>query len=222
MTQFLLGQRIFKTKRQAELEVRRILHTAPIDQLLSDDEDRLIRALHELHPRREIADPLGFCVSINDYRGTPARGFQVVDPFGSQSPFSYRPCLYPASAVPSVIAAMRGALHASMRSFVRASYHGRALLPCYLGGHLISIADAQAHHLPPNKFRDIAEAFIGLLGLPEIVTAPAMPGDDFADLELKQRWIAFHNSLAWLQVVCAKCNLEDERASAAPHSIAAE
>jgi hypothetical protein len=212
MSRYFLGHRAFKTKDAARVEIRRILHAAEIDRPLIDGEASLIAALYAQHPRRS-GTPDAICVGINDYHGTKTRGFHAIYADRREA-FSYIPCLNPGVDDPNLLKALRASLMLSQREAMRAAYHGRAFLKCGLSlpnvcRGPVPLASAHVHHLPP-KFRDIADAFVGLVGLPSVVTGDI--GDDFSEPETKHRWVRFHDAVAQRVIVCAPCNAADERA----------
>ena len=209
MPAFHIGRHPFKTKQAATLRVRQILHAAALNEPLTGAEGDLIASLYSLHPRRE-GEPTHFQVGLNDYHGSLTRGFHAILPDGGIVRWSYLPCLSPQTDAPSVTRAARAALALSQREALRAAYQGRAIIPCHFCRAGVTLEKAHVHHMPP-KFRDILDAFISLIGLPEIVTAAL--GDDFLHPSLKRRWILFHDSVAQRVVLCAECNIKDERAA---------
>jgi len=213
MPRFLIGHFAYPTKRAAETDVRRILHDAPLDVPLEGRNASLIAALYAMHPRRS-GEPVSFHVGLNNYYSTPTRGFQAVSGDGSRTSFSYIPCLSPALDQPSLLAAMRAAIIPSQREAMRAAYANRALINCALRiadgcSQAVPLAAAHVHHKAP-KFIDIAEHFVSLVGLPEVINSTGF-GDDFADPISKRRWVLFHDAVAQRVVVCAACNAADER-----------
>ncbi len=207
MATLTLGLRSFRSKDAARAEIRRILHSREIDRELTDTDDTLIRALYNQHPRKD-GSPRAFCVGINRYHGADTRGFQALYDDGSRKPWSYIPCLTPENDAPNLLSAMRAAIIPSQRDALRNAYQSRDIIRCYHCKSDVEKPAAHVHHLPP-KFRDIASAFIGLVGIPVVRTAAL--GDDFADQGLKQRWVAFHDAVAQRVVLCADCNRKDER-----------
>lgn len=212
MTQLTLGPVSFKTKQAATIDIRRILHSAVLGEYLSGRDLAIVSALYERHPRRN-GTPQAFCVGINDYHGSLSRGFQAIFADGSRKPFSYIPCLSPTLDAPSIVKVMRAAIMLAQREALHSHFQGKVFVRCALSCSPSCIANVQlheahVHHLHP-KFRDIADHFISLVGIPEIQTGRL--GDDFVDVRMRRRWITFHESVAQRVVVCPACNAEDER-----------
>lgn len=203
----VIGTCTFKTKDAARAEIRRILHSSPIGAALTESDLTFVRALYEMHPRKKGA-PVAFCVGINCFHGSNTRGFHAIHPDGARTPWSYLPCLSPETDAPNLVKALRAAIMDSQRTALRKNYGERATRPCHACKQPVARKNAHVHHLPP-KFRDIMNAFLGLVGSPEIVTAPL--GDALADDRIAARWVAFHDSVAQRVVLCAGCNAEDER-----------
>jgi len=207
MTRMTIGHFVYRSKREALAEIRRILHGSVLDEKLIERDASIIKCLYAMHPRRQ-GEPVAFCVGTNNYHGSLTRGFHAIMADGSIDRWSYLPCLSAVADQPSVTRAMRGAIMLSQREALRAAYASRGVISCKCGKGVL-LADAQVHHLAP-KFRDIANAFIGLIGAPEVQHSDDL-GDEFADLKLKQRWVLFHDAVAQRVVVCAACNAKDER-----------
>lgn len=210
LTAFTIGTFWFKTIAAAKLEVRRILHAATIDQPLDGDNLRLIAALYDRHPRRE-GSLAGFCVGTNRYHGAITRGFQAIMADGSHIPWSYGPCFNPAVDEPSLMKVLRASIMFSQNEALKKYYAGAIFYPCRHCKKPLQRQDAHIHHLFP-KFRDIADAFIGLIGLPHVRTSDNL-GDEFSEPELRRRWVQFHEAVAQRAVLCASCNAADERAA---------
>jgi hypothetical protein len=204
---FILGIRSFKSKEDARAEVRRVLHGAEIDQPLVGADLTLVASLYARHPRRS-GSPDRFCVGINDYHGSKTRGFHAFYDDGRKETFSYLPCLSPQTDAPNLLNSMRAAIMPSQREALRNAYAGRVMLGCSFCGVGLELESAHVHHMAP-KFRDIADAFVALVGVPPVITAEL--GDDFADPKIKRRWVLFHDAVAQRTVLCADCNAKDER-----------
>lgn len=205
---FTIGVREFDSKKKAQTEIRRILHSSPLNVELGGDDLQLISDLYKMHPRGQ-GTPHAFIVGLNDYHGCATRGFQGIFSDGSRVAFSYTPCLNPSTDKPQIVAAMRAAILPSQRQALMAYYRNKALVPCLHCKAGLTIDKAEVHHMLP-KFRDIVDAFVGLIGEPKINTAEI--GDDFSDFSMKKRWIQFHDAIAQRVILCAKCNREDEKA----------
>jgi len=204
-----IGTRKFKTKDAAAREVRRILNSAELHIPLTGDDLNLISSLYELHPRRrQDVKPESFCVGINSFHGTLTRGFHAIFPDGTRDQFSYRTCLTPTTAAPSLIGALRAAIMASQRQALHDYYRGRPVLACWRCKQPTPIETAHVHHLYP-KFRDIADHFVSLIGLPKVEAE--VIGDAIADNVIQSRWQHFHDSVAQRVVSCPKCNAQAER-----------
>jgi hypothetical protein len=208
MAKFLIGHFEFPTKYAAKAEVRRILHGVALDEKLQGREASLVRCLYAKHPRSK-GEPVAFCVGTNNYHGALTRGFHAVMADGTRLQWSYVPCLSARADEPSLLRAMRAAIMLSQREALRAAYVGRALIRCNGNcGRSVPLAEAHVHHLSP-KFIDIADHFVSLIGMPAVQHSDDL-GDEFAEIDLKKRWIMFHDSVAQRVVVCAKCNAEAE------------
>lgn len=205
--QWTIGTHSFASKRDAMIAVRKVLNTAELDQHLAGDDADLIAAIYAMHPRKTTQPVAAFCVSTNNFRGALSRGFQAITT-DDKIPWSYLPSFNPDLAEPSLIKVMRDATMLLQREALHLAYAGRAIVPCSNCRAGLTIANANVHHLHP-KFRDIAEAFIALVGIPAIQTNRI--GDDFCDEKIKQRWLLFHESVANRAILCRACNAADER-----------
>ena len=211
MAEIKIGSQSFKTKQAAAREIRRILHGAELNTDLIDAEANLIAALYARHPRPRLNQvPKGFHVAINNFHGSLSRGFHAIFADGSFDAFSYRPCLTPEVATPSVLQVMRAAIIASQREVLRSVYWRirPSLAKCWRCKDFVPIEAAHVHHLHP-KFIDIADHFISLIGFPRIEKGKI--GAVFVDNVMLNRWQRFHESVAQRVVTCAKCNAEAER-----------
>ena len=221
MARFPLGVRTFRTKGDAISEVRRVLNAVPLETMIRGDDGVLVRDLFALHPgaaQKARGGVIGFMVRLNCYLGCTTRGFHVVHNDGSSTDFSYQPCFNARLAEPSVFAAMRAAIMLSQRQVMMQAFLRGEVARCPGCGGEMRRQGAHVHHVPPNRFRDLAQAFIAEHGMPAVMPS-AHFGDDFADAADRLRWIEFHDARARRVVVCAPCNYAAEREEADASSL---
>jgi hypothetical protein len=91
MPLYTLARTTFPRKADAEKRVRKILHTTPLGQRLIGGELRLLLGVLAKHPRADEklkGGIVGITVGLNTSdTGMTARGFQLVRPDGSYTPF---------------------------------------------------------------------------------------------------------------------------------------
>jgi hypothetical protein len=213
MTCIRIGRFFFSKRKDAEAEVRRILHSATFDVPLAGAERDMIAGLFDLHPHvaevKQRQGILGFTVKQNDYHGALTRGFHALHARGT-TPFSYMTCFDPRRATPNALSAMRAAIMLGQRTIMVRAFGGRETVECTLCHAPTGRPRAHVHHMPPWKFAAIAAAFLAE-GTPQFVGSIYI-GDSFADLADHHRWLAFHDARAVRVVVCAGCNAAAERA----------
>lgn len=207
---FAIGIRTFARKADAEAEVRRILNETPLGTLRGSDAV-LIADLFKLHPdaAEKARDGVaGFVVQINSNEGVTARGFAVLHPSGATTRFSYRACLRPSEAVPCHLAAMRAAILLSQRAFRTRAFLAKA--PCAHCQTAIGQNErAEVHHEPPGTFRALADAWVKLHGVPQVVSAAGW-GDDFKSPDAKRSWVEFHDRHSRRSLLCMPCHYAAE------------
>lgn len=209
---FSVGTETFANKGEAREAVRRILHEAEIDERLRGDRAVLVRDLFGMHPyaaEKAQGGVAGFMVRTNDFNGAKTRGFHVVHDDGSTTAFSYEPCLNPKKPPIGAAGAMRAAIMLGQRQIMVRAFAGRSSVRCPACAKPMSMGGAHVHHLPPNRFRDIAAAYIAEHGEPKVEKSAL--GVAFASITEQRRWVEFHDARARRAVVCAPCNYAAER-----------
>tara|TARA_R110002126_G_scaffold2345_12_gene13531 strand:+ start:542 stop:1213 length:672 start_codon:yes stop_codon:yes gene_type:complete len=209
---FSIGTTTFDTKGDAREAVRAILNTAELDERLVGDRAVVVASLFAMHPNaveKAVGGVAGFMVRVNDINGTKSRGFHVIHDNGRTTPFSYQTCLNPTRAELAASVAMRAAIMLGQRRVMMEFFRGRASVSCPSCGQPMTKATAHVHHLPPNRFRDIAAAYVAAHGEPEVVKG--VLGVAFKSLTKHHEWLEFHDARAKRTVVCAPCNYAAER-----------
>lgn len=209
----LVGRFRFDSRKDAEAEIRRILHEAPLDVPLAGDERDLIEALIGLHP--EAADKIGVGiqsvhVAVIDYG---SRGFWVTRTDGSMCDVSYRKALTgaPANLRQQIHAALRMAVREDVNEFRRQWFAAAGDNPiCPLTGQRLTLGpSSHVDHIDP-QFADIADEFIALCNGVDNITigsSPHHPGPAVASDVVRVAWIIHHRLHAHLRVVHGSANL---------------
>lgn len=213
MARFVIGTWSYPTKEAARTAVRKILNSAELDRRLVGDRAVFISHLFALHPRaaeKALPGVDGHGVRINDLKGIITRGFHVLHPGLTSTPWSYQPCFNPLLAEPSAIGAMRASIILSQAAFRRSQFGAGDTIPCACCKEQVTRKAAHVNHEAPNQFRELVRRFIERYGEPEVVSSEDF-GDDFRSARMRALWLDFHDTSANRVVVCAPCNYAAER-----------
>lgn len=199
-----IGETTYKTTAAATTAVREFMASVELGLPLSGDAAEFAVALLERHPNRDEKVGVGvesIIVRINHIHGSRNRGLWINRIDGSEVDFSWVECLKPTTHRQKVINALRFAIQADMYRFKREAFSGRDLVECYLTGVMVRLGGADVHHDPP--FLELAEAFTGgRWDRIEVCVggAEVQIGDRLVDLNLCDRWIAYHREKARLYI----------------------
>jgi hypothetical protein len=159
--QFTLGRLRYRTKSEAAAAAQRILHTAPLGQLLRGDDLDLAVALLDRHHDREnklAGGMVGITVLKNNVH-LRSRGFHIVRPDGSTMDFSYRVALDMASKVPTIEQACRNAVWPDIMAW-RDMYLEDQGPRCEVSGELLTRDTMHVDHAGDWPFRRIIAEFV--------------------------------------------------------------
>lgn len=222
MKTYPVGGMTFRTKQQIVEHVRAILDRTPIGATLERDDYTFMLDLLQRH--RWAAQKIGsgahaIRVDLNTH-WKPRKMFTLIRVDGSETDFSYRAYIYPASAEADFREACRQAVVEDVLEFKRKAFdaHANAFneICCAISGDLVAWNEAHVDHAPPWTFQAIVEAFVCDQGA-DVANAPLAGHEDnefqhrFVDAGLAERFRNFHNERARLRVVTRSANLERRR-----------
>jgi hypothetical protein len=189
-----------------------------------EDGERLCRAdlgfmleLLAQHPSAHQKQGVG--VVAMEVRRNPvypqSRGFWLIRADGSSTDFSFYECLRETPHMERFHRALRVAIEPDIQGYCRAFFAARHGMPyyCPYTRELVELKGSHVDHQAPDTFKALVQRFIADEGLDVArvqVNGKAEDNvlqDTLADMNLAQRWIAFHRYHAKLQVVSRTANL---------------
>lgn len=213
MATFIIGDRVFKTKAQAEEEIRRVRQRVKDSGRAAGADDEFLRDLLALHP--DAAEKAGAGVLYFDVRTNfgATEGFWITRQDGSQTDFSFKKCLRAATNEDKVRNAMRVAVRPQIEAFRSAAYAGKDTVTCAVSGDEVRMADCHVDHDSPT-FIEIADQFAALEGGYQSIAVTAgdgVIGHRFSSSTIEARWVDHHEKFARLRVVSKRSNLSTLR-----------
>jgi hypothetical protein len=207
MALYTLGRITFPRKADAEMQVREILHKAPLHERLTGAKFLLVLGVLAKHPHADEkleGGMIGLTVAFNvSSDGRYSRGFQIIRPDGAYIDFSYRDALGTDAALKETIdSAGRNAVKESIVGFKQKAFALALKVPCAVTGIMVIWEDADVHHAEPWPFEKIVATFVEQNGEPAVRRRPN--GDFGAEFVYEKDAGAFrklHDRLAVLQIV---------------------
>lgn len=213
MTAFIIGDRNFKSKAAALREIQTVLRNpAYLGNPLKGDDLALITDLFLLHPSCEekmANGMLGLTVQINGgvIGFGKSNGFHVMHPDGTTTMWSLYTALNGETRNPFERAA-RLAIAPGQQKVRHDTYGSLEEILCEeCLINLVPKAGAHVHHELPMTFAKILETWVSAYGEADVVPNNGI-GYRFADPEVEQEFVAWHDDLARRNVICTPCNLK--------------
>jgi len=214
MSKYTFGNRVFRSKKEIAEVIKGIVGRYAIGDILTIDDTQFMIHVLEMHPRSKEKIGCGVArirCAISPVWKTPCLLLTRSD--GTETDFSWRQCLYPASRGSEVKKACREAVREQIRT-VRNLYFGSERCP--ITGERITKANLHVDHEPPFTFAVIYKAWIEECHID--VKAVEITGHqdnshivEFADPELAKQFAEFHRECAKLRVLSAEGNYVVER-----------
>lgn len=211
-----IGGERFYTKKALTERVRGILNTGQVPRTLEPAEAVVLRELLVWHPHATAKVGSGVQrFEIRENAPHRSRGFWLVRTDGSATDFSYLEILKSGSTYRrGLIDACRFAIRAELQRFAD-DFFAQAVKPtCPILGIPLTREDAHVDHAPPYTFQRIFDSFVLLNGLDandESLTDHSTDGvmvPLFASQALRDRFVAYHQSVAQLRVISSEANLK--------------
>jgi hypothetical protein len=222
-----IGRWTFPTKKAAEDHVREILRNAqfpdnaawrhdPISRPLTGEEDQFVRALLEIHPRRDSIVDCGVrrvCVQqIKDSIGRPCRRLIVNRTDDSWRDFAWSYALSPRSAARKLKSILRFLTTPQLSDFKERNFRG----VCDFCGRQLDLLHCHVDHIAPDTFDGLVEGWLHSVRLTALDVSTVdrsgyQQSTRIEDPLLEQAWIEYHQINARLRCVCSKCNLSTLR-----------
>jgi hypothetical protein len=198
------------TKAVIKKRVSNLLSTWPLNLPIGESDFQLLIGILKDHP--DYKQKVGIGVRDIVIQTNPVyknRGFYILRKDGSQTDFSYRQCLNPASNKQKFLNACRVAIMPQILQF-KETFFGTLMDQeyfCPLSGEKITELNCHIDHKPPNTFKKIIEDFISMSGIDQNtvkIDGAGVDGcvkDTLEDKVLEQRWQAYHGTNCNLRVV---------------------
>lgn len=210
----IAGER-FRTKKALTERVRAVLHGGDAPRRLDADEETLIGELLKFHP--DAPTKVGCGVGHIEIRWNPpyhSRGFWVVRLDGSATDFSYIDAIKADKHTQRerLIDACRFAVRPVLRAFAEEFFAQAQTPTCPILGVPLDPTTAHVDHAPPYTFLRIFESFVLLNGLNVDDVSLTDHSTDgvlvplFKNTSLRDRFVAYHHSVALLRVISPEAN----------------
>ncbi|MGW2587206.1 DCL family protein [Streptomyces virginiae] len=213
----MIGDRYYSRKGDADEAVRAMLYRyQPGEKVSAPEDEALLHDLLELHEDSEKKRGVGiahFEVRLNEFRKP---GFHIIRTDGSDTDFSFKKCLTPATQRKKVLGAMRRAVKGQVLAAKNAAVDkaGGALVPCALTGELLTDDAMHVDHYDPD-FNELATAYAeergGWNAFPLVSGVDNTIGSQFVDDAQREEWEAHHQQHANLRVISVQANLSLRR-----------
>lgn len=220
---YLVGGVEFRTQQAVVEHVRSILrrYSSGADTLNLADTAFMLDLLQR-HPEAETKIGCGVAsmyVADNPiYPGERSRGFHLRRYDGTETDFSFWECIRATPHDKKVVSAMRVAVEPDTLAFKQAAFDAapEGVLECPDTGALLRFGTAHVDHKAPKTFDFLVKQFFKVEGLRLADIAVRRSGDNeyqdlLAEADLCERWVAFHNQHADLEIVSPLANLSHRK-----------
>ena len=210
MPDLVVGPYLFKTKKAAKDECKRVLNAYSLGATLQEPDAGLVLGALELHGGAEHKIGCGvasFQVEVDSYGH---RCFWLTRLDGSRTYFSYKWCFdKPPDGLQRARFAFRCEIQAQVIAFKTEAFQGRPSVPCAATGTPLDWNSANVDHEPP--LRVLRDTFLAAveMRLADVVVQPWCEGEHrylFADRRLATVWQQYHLEHARLQILSAEEN----------------
>lgn len=208
----ILGEDSFTSKAAARRHAKELLRTLPVGTVLTGRAFLFVSALLLRHPKSAQKIGAGIAaISIHaGLHGSP--GFLLRRTDGTTTDFSYMKCLGVKTDRHDVLYALRVSIDDQIQQVRAEALDGRTEFLCPIDKVMTPVSQAHVHHVHPETFHFLVEAFLRQENL-ELLAVPLAGGGDgemgkrLADPAFAQRWRDFHRANAKLLVVSKAANL---------------
>lgn len=218
-----IGDKIFKTKKDAKNFIRTILYGYSVNKPLEGTDLVFIYNLLRLHPEgsKKIGIGVKSIIIENEERFKKTRHFSVIRLDDTNVDFSFEKCLSSNLNDPIKLftASAREAIAIQIISFKNNFFienedlNGNVL--CQITKVLVNKKNCHIDHVPPNTFDKISSDFIKINNIDvnkiKFVEESNGTGQVFADSNLKNSFADYHKKNAKLRVVLATANLKQKK-----------
>ena len=142
------------------------------------------------------------------------RGFFIERDDGSRTDFSFYECIYPTKIYrQDFVKAARTAIEQDIIDFRNEYFSFSDVLRCPLCQEEMNKTHSHIDHYPV-KFKDLLNNFIKVNDIKDFkeLTEPEnwdnVIGVEITNIDIKNKWIAYHKKYAKLRVLCPECNLK--------------
>lgn len=206
MSAIIIGGESFPSKKAVAARIGALLRaTTPGTALAGDD---LCLLLHLLPQHPHAVEKLAACLRVV-VRPDPVyhrKQFQLEGIAGTRVDFSYRRCIWPATAAGEFAKACRHEVAKDILAFKRATFcEGMA---CPITGDALAWDSLDVDHIAPDTFAAIREAFIVENGI-DVTTITYNWQDGgvmFEDRGMAADWRGFHKRRAKLRLISRYVN----------------
>lgn len=214
--QYVFNDLTFNSQSQAKKWFSNLLHSAIIGKHFEDDDHKRLYALLERHPDSKIKIGCGVKWLYVNYAPNcdfKSKCFWILRVDGSKTDFSYIACIRAKNTTPmdDFYIAAREAVIDSARNFKQNYFNGEQEARCAETGVMLKYEIAHVDHKPPWLFHKICKEFLKKYELTPNYSWISAPLDEqahavFANATIRANFIAFHDSLAELQVISPEQN----------------
>jgi len=210
---FTITGMFFETKTALVEYVKKILHSSPHYQYLTPADFEFMLEILKFHPRYKQKAGCGIAaLYVKPNPIYPTLGFWIVRTDGSETDFSYKECFNVSTQRARFSRACRVALEKQMMKFKEDFfnlYPGKATI-CPYTGERIFFTNSDVNHKAPHEFASLVSEFISSNKI-DVETVKIHGHEDgiFQDTfddEMAQRWVAYHNQYAELEVISPTAN----------------
>lgn len=217
---FVIGSRVFTTKKAVDAYMRQILHSSSVGTPLAGEDLRAVYDLLLRHPAAEQKIGVGVAaISVQTESNWNTRHFQITRNDGSTTDFSFKKCITPPSNMLLFRCACRHAAAEQIIAFRNATFaEASGKVVCPFSGALLTPKTSHVDHVPPNTFENLVQQFVTENGIDVNSVVFTGRADNemrkgFADLSLQIGWQTFHAARAKLRIVSVRANLSDVKIS---------
>jgi hypothetical protein len=205
----------FKTKAAIRERVRSILYAYPTGTRVSSKDSAFLLELLHNHPNAE--EKIGCGVEAFEVRqeSSISRCFYLIRIDGSTENFSYEKLLSPPTRLAVFKAVCRTLVYRQVLRFKSAHFRQHARedgrVQCPITRKWIMQEEAHVDHIPPDTFAKLLANFTAQYDIDaekiEIQDSGSSIGKTFADADLTENWMRYHEMNAKLRVVSTLANL---------------
>jgi hypothetical protein len=218
-----IGDKIFKTKKEATDFIRGILYGNLLNMPLSDDGLVFVCDLLEKHPDKNEKIGVGVksIITEEDANFHTTRHFSIIRNDNTKIDFSFNKCLTPNLNDPLKL------FHSSARRAIadqilvvkdilfQKNMDADGNILCALTGEMIDKKSCHVDHIPPKTFDKIVSDFIDEnkidVSMLKYKEACDGIGREFEDDKIKQLFSDYHEKVAKLRIVSVKANLSQKK-----------